>query len=68
MTAATYPNRVAARAAQIRPLSVLLSVLVFPFYVIGFVVGVVWLLISWAFAAVLVGMSAAKPKATDGAD
>jgi hypothetical protein len=43
-------ERFAARAAQIKPLRVLATVLVYPFYLIGFVGGlVVWLvLMAWA--------------------
>lgn len=59
----TYPARVAEKAASFKPATVLLSILVAPFYVVGFLAGVVWLLLSWAFAAVAVGFGAVKPKA-----
>lgn len=63
MTALNYPARVAAKASTIKAAPLVLSVLVAPFYVIGFVVGVLWLMVTWVFAAVVLGMSAAKPKA-----
>jgi uncharacterized membrane protein len=34
---------------------ILLSVLAVPFYVVGFVVGVLWLAVRWVVAAVVVG-------------
>lgn len=53
----TFPARVAAKANELRPARVVLSVLAFPFYVVGLVVGVVWVAVAWAFAAVAVGVA-----------
>ena len=53
-------ERVAAKAATIKPARVLLSIVAFPFYVLGLVVGVLWMACSWAMAAVLVGVADGK--------
>lgn len=53
---ATYAERVATRAATFKPLRALLIVLASPFYLIGLLVGLLWILVSWAYAAVLVGV------------
>lgn len=55
-------NRVAERAATIKPTRVALNIVAFPFYVIGLLVGFVWLAVVWSYAAVLVGFSDAKAK------
>lgn len=66
MVATTF-DRVAERATEIRPAKVALSVLAVPFYLIGFVIGVLWLALAWAYAAVLVGVSDTRRKLNDGA-
>jgi len=48
-------DRVADRADEVQVLRLLLSVLAFPFYVLGFVAGAVWLAVRWCYAAVSVG-------------
>lgn len=53
----TFPARVAARAVEVDVVKVLLSLLVLPFYVVGAVAAVVWLLVRWCYAAVLVGFA-----------
>lgn len=60
----TTIDRVQAQAAQLQPLKILLSVLAAPFYVLGWVFGVVWVVLSWSLAAVLVGVTDARSKVT----
>jgi len=61
MAVATF-DRVAERAATVKPARVALSVLASPFYVLGLLVGVAWLLFAWAYAAVLVGVADARAR------
>lgn len=56
----TYPDRVAARAADLQVARVLLGILAAPFWLIGFVVGVIWTAAVWLWAAALVGYSDAR--------
>ncbi len=68
--AATF-DKVAERAATLRPARVALSVLAAPFYVLGLILGVLWLAAAWAYAAVLVGIDDGRPPrkpSTDRAD
>jgi len=58
----SFPDRVAAKAADIKVARILLSLIAVPFYVVGIVVGVAWLAIRWTFAAVVVGFSDACGK------
>lgn len=57
---ATMTDRIAAKAAETRPLRILLSVLAMPFYVLGLVVGVLVVAATWCYAAVGVGISDAR--------
>jgi hypothetical protein len=57
-----FPDRVAAKAADVRPLRLLLSLLALPFYVLGIVVGVAWLAVRWTYAAVVVGFTDATDR------
>lgn len=52
-----FPDRVAAKAADVRILRVVLSLLALPFYALGIVVGLIWLAIRWTYAAVVVGFA-----------
>lgn len=56
----TMTDRIAAKAVDVRPLRVLLSVLAAPFYALGFVVGVLLVAGAWCYAAVGVGVSDAR--------
>jgi hypothetical protein len=51
----TFPDRVAARAVEINVVKLLLSVLTLPFYVLGVVVAVLFLVVRFAYAGVQVG-------------
>ncbi|MEM9516031.1 MAG: hypothetical protein AAGA42_14360 [Actinomycetota bacterium] len=59
---ASFPERVAQRATEVQVARLLLSLLAVPFYVLGFVVGVVWLAIRWIYAAVVVGFADARDR------
>lgn len=56
------PTEIAARAAQIKPARLVLSVLAFPFWLLGLLVGVLWLAVSWCIAAAIVGFSDVKER------
>jgi len=58
----TTVDRVAARAASVPFARVLLSLLMVPFYVLGFAAGLVWAAVSWGYAAVLVGFGDARAR------
>jgi hypothetical protein len=51
----TFPDRVAARAVEINVVKVVLSILALPFYVLGAVAAVVFLVVRFAYAGVQVG-------------
>lgn len=50
-----YVERVADRANQIKFVQLVLTLLALPFFLLGVIVGVVWLAVKWCYAAVLVG-------------
>lgn len=52
---AGFADRVAAQAIEIRMVSLILSVLAVPFYLLGLVAAIVWLGVRWCIAAVKVG-------------
>lgn len=53
---ATFVDRVAVQAQEVRPLRVMLTILAFPFYLLGLLVGLVWVALAWCGAAVVVGV------------
>lgn len=53
----SFPERVAVKAADVRLLRLVLSLLALPFYVLGAVAGFVWLAARWIYAAVVVGFA-----------
>lgn len=57
---------VADRAATYDPVRAVLAVLAFPFYVLGLVLGVLWLAVTWLFAAVAAGVDDARSRAGGG--
>lgn len=63
----TFPERVANRAADVKFVQLLLTIVALPFFVLGLVVGLVWLAVRWCYAAVLVGFEQVAVKA-DGDD
>ena len=65
----SYPDRVAAKVADVKLSRILLTVLAFPFYALGFVLGLLVAVVLWCGAAIAVGISdARKDRVTDGAD
>jgi len=56
-------DRVAVQAQALQPLRIFLSVLSAPFYAAGWVLGMVWVVLAFAYAAVLVGVTDARVKA-----
>lgn len=62
-----YIDRVGDRAADIKVVALLLSLIALPFYVLGVVVAVLWLAVKWCYAAVLVGFADVKGKRGDAA-
>jgi len=54
---------IAQKAATFRPSRAILTILALPFFVIGFVAAIIWVALSWCFAAVAVGFSDAKVRA-----
>ena len=55
-------DRVAERAATFKPARAVLSLLAAPFYLLGLLLGILWLGVAWAYAAVLVGVDDARPR------
>jgi hypothetical protein len=62
VTTLGYVDRVTLRAAQVRPLRALLSVLAFPFWVLGAVGALLVVLFVWCWAAVAVGFVDVKER------
>lgn len=56
----TMTDRITAKAVDLRPLRILLSIIAAPFYVLGLVVGVLIVAATWCYAAVGVGVSDAR--------
>lgn len=63
-----FPERVADRAADIRFVQLLLSLLALPFFVLGVIAGLLWLAIRWCYAALLVGFEQIAATQTAEAD
>lgn len=59
-------DQVAAQAATFRAVRAVLTILAAPFFVAGIMVGVLWLAVAWAWAAVQVGMIEARRLARPG--
>lgn len=56
----SYPERVAARASEVRVGQILLALIAAPFYVLGFIAGIVWAAVVWIVAAVQIGFADAR--------
>lgn len=66
----SYPQRVASRAAEIKPAKAALTIVATPFYVIGLVLGLILVAALWCWAAVGEGIDTARGESgemTDGA-
>lgn len=57
---ATFTARVSARAIEVRPARVALSVVAAPFYALGWLLGLLVVLVVWCYAAGQVGFSDAR--------
>lgn len=59
-----FADRVGERASQVKFVTLLLSLIALPFYVLGVVVAIVWLAARWCYAAWLEGFAdvAKKPE------
>jgi hypothetical protein len=63
----SYPDRVAAKVADVKIARLLLTILAFPFYALGFVLGVLLAAVLWCGAAIAVGVADARRRGvTDG--
>lgn len=54
---ASFPERVATKAADVDIAKLLLTLLALPFYVLGLAVGLTWVALRWIYAAVVVGFA-----------
>jgi len=61
--ATTFVDRVAVEALKIRPFRVLLWVLAAPFYVIGFLLGLLLIIGIWSLGAVKAGIDEVRARA-----
>lgn len=59
----SYPTRVAAAAADMHAVRGLLTILALPFYLLGLIIGIVVVSVTWAVAAVKVGVTDIKARA-----
>ena len=58
----SYPQRVAAKATQIEWARVLLSAVSAPFYVLGYLLGLLLAAVTFAAAAIALGVSDARTR------
>lgn len=58
-----FVDRIAAEARQLKPFALILTVLAFPFYVLGWVAGFCWTVVLYGIGAVRVGFSDARRRA-----
>lgn len=61
---AAFVDRVAAAAVSVRPAKLLLTLLALPFYVLGWVLGLVYVCVLFAVGACKVGIADARSKAS----
>lgn len=61
--ATTFVDRVAVEAATVRPVKLLLTLLTLPFYVLGWLVGLLFVVVMFAVGAVKVGVADARERA-----
>jgi len=58
----SFVERVAVSAVSVKPAKMLLTLLALPFYVLGWVLGVLFVVVQFAVAAVKVGVADARAK------
>lgn len=56
----SFPNRVAARASEVKFSRAVLTVVAFPFFVLGLLLGLLWVALVWVCLAVVDGISVAQ--------
>jgi hypothetical protein len=61
--ATTFVDRVATEAMTVRPVKLLLTLLTLPFYVVGWVLGLLFVVVMFAVGAVKVGIADARERA-----
>ena len=61
--ATTFVDRVATEAATVRPVKLVLTLLTLPFYVLGWVLGLLFVVVMFAVGAVKVGVADARDRA-----
>lgn len=59
-----FVDRVAVEALDVRPAKAVLTLLAVPFYVLGWVLGLLWLAVRFAVGAVKVGIADAQARST----
>lgn len=59
-----FVERVAEQATSVRPLKLLLTVLAVPFYVLGWILGLLYVAALFAIGAVKVGIADARARAS----
>ena len=57
-----FVERVAEQATSVRPLKLLLTIVALPFYVLGWVLGLLYVVVLFAFGAVKVGITDARAR------
>lgn len=65
---ANFVDQVAERAAEIRVARIILSLIALPFFVIGFVIGVLWVAARWVFAAAMIGFEQVTASSSEAGD
>jgi hypothetical protein len=64
----SYPQRVAGKASEIQWARLILSVLSAPFYAVGFLLGLLFALVSFIGAAIALGVADARNRGADVTD
>jgi hypothetical protein len=62
----TFQDRVAAKATEVKVSRLLLSIPAGVLWLLGAVVGLVWFLIAWGWAALVIGFSDGARRESDG--
>lgn len=60
---AVFLDRVSARALTFTPAKVVLTLLALPFYLVGLLVGGLWVAVAWCLAAGQIGMADVRARA-----
>lgn len=63
VTTVSFTDRVATRAATFRPSRAALSVMAAPFYLVGLLFGLLWVAVTWCWAATASGVEDIRERA-----